>query len=212
MRAGIIAASRVRAAVGGIQLVNTATTVHDDTIEPNPVNIPAGSPGELVVMLVRRANTIDTVGSGWNHSTHTPGGSVLWRMMDGSEGATVSVDGFGARRLIAWAWRFSGAHGDVESATAEGESSPTLEPSWGSAPNAWIAGITSHRDDRTFTQPSPWPTPVQLDTGGNTFGTNRVCGAASLDFFTAASTAPGTWTPSGTTSNPAGWTIAVRPA
>jgi hypothetical protein len=186
---------------------------HDVTL---PSDIVAG---DVLVMWFRTATSpVDiTTPSGWTAlDSFGLGGTstVMFRVADGNEGATVTVTLSATRFVSALVYQIKGAHGDVE-ADIEGSTTidpPNLAPTWGSADNLWIALHSARRGNTYATAPPSGygdmetisTAPGSADNGHcNVSGAHRILEASSEN--------PGVFT-TADDNNPHAATVAVRPA
>ena len=201
----------------GITIHATATTSHwHYDYSSHPVNLPAGvQAGEVLWMVFR---------TGYNPTSHaTPAGWTLadqgsttamiswfYRVADGSEGATVTIDvtsdGTTPRTTPADAivYRLGGVATSEATWYAINYTGTTPNPDvtapWGSAVNLFITDYSSRYSDWTVTaHPTNYEGLIFIPQGGTSANTAAI--ASAHRFLEAASDTVGDWTlnaPSGT--------------
>lgn len=188
------------------------------------IPLPAGrAPGRLMLIIFRTSTTSSTTHStpaGWNliaTAQYGTGGrtSVFTRVATGSESPTITIT-LNASREAAWAtYLIGGAHGaaSVEAAsTTLNFNPPSLTPSWGAAPNLWLAVATCNRTDTIIaTTPANYGNAV---TGVSTPSVSNAtaCQVVSSErILNAASEDPANYG-SYSLPNPVSFTVAVRPS
>ena len=182
-----------------------------------PASISAGDM-LLVVITVYNAGTPpasitepatwSTLGELDNAGTRT---KAFWKIASGSEGANVVIS-HSSGRPGAIAYRITGHHASAAPeiqmvATAD---PPSLTPTWGSAPNLWIAAIGGDANTNTTNPTAP---ATYTDNAVTSNGANGDSGKSSAvtKAATATSDDPATFTGAGTPGSPVSMTIAVRP-
>lgn len=148
---------------------NGAGTSHTVTM---PANISAGD--LLIVIFCTQGTGVvnHTWPGGWNvigTSCCNPSFSYAYRIADGTEGATITVDSSQSRASRARAFRITGWHGTTPpegmdgGGTTSGGDAPGLEltPSWGSADTLWIAAF-AYDDANTNSAVTAYPTNYTL--------------------------------------------------
>lgn len=190
-------------------------------------NLPAGIvSGDLLILLLRAAGD-DT------HSTPTdwtPGPvnnkadasndtqSIFYRVADGTEGGTVTVNGTASLKFAAICWRITGDDGTIQwSADATGTSATpnpaALTPTGGAKDYLWLwtGGWEGEQTSPPAGNPTNYSNPIGAGSGtGGAVATNcRVAGASRQ--LNAATEDPPSWTIS-VSDDWTAWTVAVPPA
>ena len=203
----------------GLSVKNVTASAETTATDTHTVTLGAYSAGDLIIVLSRTAATDEqTPPSGWTQIiARDDGGDTRgwYRVMDGSEGSTVTYTAENARRSASIAYVIEGA--------ATGEASfvvgsitgsldpPSVTPGW-TADTLWITMAGLRQTDNTLTMPSGYGNQVDSETGANQDSSAHCRIASAYRFNEAASEDPATWGSSGTVANPHAATIAVRPA
>ena len=197
---------------------NTGGTNTDPFVIDLPDSLVNGN--IILAFLCCDGNQSSTWPGGWTRIVDADSPSsahleVAYHIVDGTEGATISVDpGATAENAVCFTWQIQSWHGTTppEAATAAGVSTtpdcPSLSPSWGSADTLWIACYSQNGGIGTVTYIAAYTANrEQLETGGG----GAVGGVISSLESAVATENPGAY---GDTDNQnwAAATIAVRPA
>lgn len=201
----------------------TATSVNE-TNSAGTVTLPASSAGDLLIVAVNiEGNASSSTPSGWTAlGSKVDGGSgdrpklqVFYKVAGGSEGTSLAITG------AAWgaylAWRITGYQGTPEiqtynhggaNGTGNTADPPSITPTWGSAPNLYIA-IAATLDATVTAAPSGYTGLIATETTSHG-SIDAAIGGAYLR-ATSSSEDPGTMS-LGATNIRVAATIAVRPA
>ena len=190
----------------------TATT-NGSTAATNKVcNLPTGIvSGDRLVLILRSAGAdIHSTPVGWsaldlNNGTDTSNDitSIFARDADGTEGATVTINGTASLKFAVISWRITGADvvANIQFAAAIGTSAspdpPSLSPTGGAKDYLWlwVGGWEGEQTSPPASNPANYTlNVVGADSGaGGAVATNcRVAGAARQ--LNAATEDPGVWT------------------
>lgn len=202
------------------------TGTNGSTAATNKVcNLPTGIvSGDRLVLILRSAGAdTHSLPTGWNWlaqnnvadaSDDTT--SVLYRVADGTEGGTVTVNGTASLKFAALCWRITGAGTPQISATTTGTSTApnpaSFTPTGGAQDYLWL-WVGGWEGEQT-SPPAGAPTNYVNAAGANSgtagvIATNcRVAGASRQ--LNAASEDPPSWTISASDDWTA-WTVAVPP-
>jgi hypothetical protein len=181
------------------------------------VNLPSGiQVGDFIVVFLALSSGVSPTLSGWSADTITNGigrSRIYWRIADGTEGATATFSGGISVNSGYFAFRISGANGDIEgtnsatqsTATSTTPNPPSLTPSWGSDDYLWFA-YTHIADDNTF---SVYPS--GYSGGDSQIVDSGLSQAVAYRQANATSEDPGTFTMSASDVWYAN-TVAIRPS
>jgi hypothetical protein len=192
-----------------------AATTDNAASASQTVNLPANlRPGNLVCIFFRTASTgTPTPPAGWSLLYFNTAGTLaigcLWRVADGSEGATVTVTLAAAVSLQAVACRFAGARpvpvndNAVASGSSTSPNGPLLDAGTGLARNVlWVTHVTFSAS-ATTAEPGGYGNKVQAGTAN--------CSCIATRNLAALTEDPGAWT-LGTSRNWMAMTVAIVPA
>jgi hypothetical protein len=204
-------------AASGIGVAATSSGGTGSAQTTHTVTLPSGSTtGDLVLIVWHHAagDTTITGPGGWSSLSLGSRGRAYHLVLSGSV-STVDVTTASSRNSAYTAYRFTGAHGNVERVVSGTNviDPPSLTPTWGSAENAWVTGIQARRTDNTVTAPSGYGsqlTAYAAEDANNS--TSHVRVATAHKIATATSDDPDAWGTTGTLDSPIAFTIAVRPA
>jgi hypothetical protein len=191
----------------------------------HPIDLPDSLVNGRIVLVVvgsRASTTTYTWPSGWIAPTAwTDGGnngsvSIRYRVVDGSEGSSVTVSLNAAQQAVAWPWQISGQHTDAPVASARinytgsiTPDPPNLTPSWGAEDDLWIAGFAHGGTSGGVTG---YPTSYADNQEAlAATGTTVVEGAIATRNLNATSDDPGTFSVT-TSRQGVAFTLAIRPA
>lgn len=213
--------------------VATTATTNGSTAATNKVcNLPASiAPADGLLLLLRSAAAdTHTTPDGWTplilNNTADASADVfsLWyRRADGTEGATITVNGAASLKFAALAWRITGADfgatppqvSTVATGTSTAPNPPSLTPSAGALDYLWM-WIGSWEGEQT-SPPASNPTNYASNVIGansgtaGTVDTNARCASATRNLNTSSAEDPGSWTISASDD----WsaiTVAIHPA
>lgn len=181
------------------------------------VTLPTGIQiGDYLVIAAQLFSVTASVCSatGWTAAHNSNDVSVLWRIADGTEGATVTINWTaGANRQNFFAYRITGADNSqapavVSNALATNTSipAPSLTPSWGSADTLWMTFAAQSGANTVSAYPLTG-NQVQVINSGNT--NCRMDGCTQN--ITTATESPSNWTLSASSSTVA-FTVGIKPA
>jgi hypothetical protein len=210
--------------IGGARfplVMDVALTSDTTPASTMAVNLPAGIvAGEILLLF---CNLGGGTASGWT-AAFTPSfvfeGCCLWKVADGSEGASVTLThGFGGTgHGGAVAYRISGGQSvEASAAPASGTSTApdpaSLTPSWGTAKTLWFAAMAANRTGGggtiTVSAAPTGFTNLQQAIGISSFPVgNRMAVAQKDERVSSQDPAAFTMSPS---LNWAAYTVAVRP-
>lgn len=197
---------------------STATTNKACTL---PTGIAAGN--RLILVLRSAGADTHSLPTGWNwlaqNSTADASDdttSTLYRVADGGEGTTVTVNGTASLKFAAACWRITGAGTPQTSVGATGTSGSPDPPSFSPTGGAqdylwlWVGGWEGEQTSPPASNPTNYLNPVGANSGvGGAIPTNcRVAGASRQ--LNAATEDPPLWTIS-VSDDWTAWTVAVPP-
>lgn len=175
------------------------------------------TPGNVMVLAFRSESATHTGPSGWTlvgslvYTALNDRLSIWRKTVAASEPAIPTFAQSGSDRCGWVCEEFSGAHGDVEAAFAEGIDPPSLSPAWGSAKTRWMTASSVAASSNTLTAPAGFTNQTDGASASSTADT-RVRVAVADRTNEASSENPATWSETGTTFFPLAATIGVRPA
>ena len=195
----------------GITIESVATTTHGDAYEYSsiPVNLPTGvQAGDVLWMAFRTGHnpTVHATPAGWTVADQSGTVAMIswfYRIADGNEGATVTIDvtsdGTTPRTSPADAivYRLSGVATNEATWYAINYTGSTPNPAvsapWGSALNLFITDFSSRYSDWTVTAHPTNYVDLVFDPGGSS-NANVPAIASVHRFLEAASDTVGDWT------------------
>lgn len=214
---------------------NRLATNGSTAADPAVVNLVSGiTVGDLLVTFFAAENTLVSAGgmpSGWTtifedqftttNTTNPPISSLVCRLADGTEGASISFDIANSAKFTGISWRITGAEDPAVqlpqfSTMTEGQSA-TPDPGTGTPTGGakdylwlWLGTWEGEQTSPPTGNPTNFSNPVGADTGtgGAVAANHRIAGASRQ--FNAASLDPGSWTISVADAWFA-WTVAVHP-
>lgn len=198
---------------------NGSGTTNHATVLPDNIQV-----GDLIVIAFRTmgtANVDHTTPVGWDLiATRANNGrtSIYAREATGSDTAPVIVSSGSGRRSAGLAYRISGAS-DIAGAFANSNTfdPPSLSPSWGSAPNLWLALLSHHNLPFSggmsgISAPTNYSNLFGARTGGgNDSGTSHGRIASARRQLLASSDNPGDMSVQHDYDNPHAATVAIQP-
>jgi hypothetical protein len=194
-----------------VAATNTSVTAVADV--NHTVSLPASiSAGDLLVVFFGVFTGTVTTPTGWTSLDALSGWyKFLYRVADGSEGATLAVATGSSTVAIHLSYRITGQHastapevGTRATATSANPNPPSLDPAgWGAEDTLWIVFNNADGSDTTGY-------PASYSNGIATF-TGSTAGGMAARQLNATSEDPGTFTLTGSVQWQAN-TVAVRPA
>ena len=202
-------------------------TTNGSTAATNKVcNLPTGiAAGNRLTVLLRSAGAdTHSLPTGWSWLVQNNAAdasddvtSIIWKIADGSEGATVTINGTASLKFASIAWRITGGGTPQISAAATGTSTTPNPPSFSPTGGAqdylwlWVGAWEGEQTSPPSGSPTNYVNPFGANSGtAGTVATNCRAAGASRQ-LNAATEDPPSWTIS-VSDDWTAWTIAVPPA
>ena len=195
-------------------ITGSATTTYDVTLSPSR------QAGQVAIIILRVSSADDvTTPAGWTLLASDGASHAFGRLLDGSEGGTVTITNLTLARRASWI-----VYGVADAATGEasfmaanavtGLDPAALAPSgWPSDKNhLWITFASERRTDNTFTAPTGYGSQARSATAVNDTSTAHCVIEAAHRSLATGSENPSAWGFTGTASLPRSGVIGLRAA
>lgn len=199
-----------------VEATNTSVTAVAGTT--HTVSLPASiSAGDLLIIFIRAASNFFSTPSGWTflESESLNGYSfVVYKIADGTEGASVNITSTGSTKTAHNSYRISGANPTNPIASIGATNTidpPSLNGQFGVDDLLWLVMASTDRTDNTFSAPTNYTNAITAETAAASSDTGNVRLSTARRSLNALSEDPGTWGSTGTLDNPHAITLAIRP-
>ena len=199
-------------------IAGSSTIYFSSTGNPQVITLPSGIvTGDLLLVVYQPAGgSTASTPTGWtllaSSTNATYYSYVFYLIATSSVASTLPIPMSGYVRATAVSYRISvnTFSGTPEIKYAAGStSSPALSPSWGSADNLWIAGLTNVYSGKTTAAPTNYSGFMSVGPGTASVAYSEI-GTAYRN-YTSSSDTPGLWTTTGSFTGPNALTIVVKP-